>query len=356
MVKRRRDNALHSFRIDRDLTWNAVPARPFYRKLAQYGITPRGDCGWKAPPFLSPSRNAGSAHGKGRPEGFLMPELPEIANLARQMDQELRGRRVSSVEIRQPKCLNLPPEDFRRLLIGKTFAEAGFRGKWVLARLITDAPGVKPAAPQPGTEARFLLSLGMGGDAFFHHPGASLPDQYQIRMDFTDASSFTIRFWWFGYAHAATPETLGLHKMTADLGLNPLDDREFSFDAFAGALEGKRGGVKSFLMDQRNVAGIGNVYIQDILFLARLHPNRRVPTLTETEKKSLHGAIRQVLAESTGMGGLKYEKDLYAQNGRWDTTRVGYREGKPCPICGTTIEKIRTGGTSSFICPSCQEP
>ncbi len=286
-----------------------------------------------------------------------MPELPEIVNLARQMDRELKGRKIAALDIRQPKCLNMPPGHFQTLLLGKSFVQVGFKGKWVLAGLRAESPSPRqPSASQHGSEARFLLSLGMGGDALFHAPGAVLPDQYQVRMDFADGSSFTVRFWWFGYAHAATPETLGLHKMTAELGLNPLDEEEFSFDAFAGVLEGKRGGVKSFLMDQRNVAGIGNVYIQDILFLARLHPNRRLPSVTQDEKRRLYGAVREVLAESTGMGGLKYEKDLYGRNGRWDTTRVGYREGKPCPVCGTTIEKIKTGSTSSFICPSCQKP
>ena len=283
-----------------------------------------------------------------------MPELPEIANLARQMDQELWGRRISDLEVRQAKCLNMPPENFRHLLLGRTVRDVGFRGKWVVATLATEWPGNDLKTPPTEPEVRLLLSLGMGGDALFHHPNAALPDQYQIRMDFADGARLTVRFWLFGYAHATTPETASSHKMTAELGLNPLDEEEFTFRAFTGALDRKRGGVKSFLMDQKNVAGVGNVYIQDILFEARLHPNRKLPTLTEDEKERLYAAVGTVLSEATAMGGLKYEKDLYGRSGRWDTVRVGYREGQPCPSCGTTIQKIRAGGTSSFVCPSCQ--
>jgi len=115
--------------------------------------------------------------------------------------------------------------------------------------------------------------------------------------------------------------------------------------------------IKSFLLDQKNVAGIGNVYIQDILFKSKLHPNRLVSLLSEKEVSDLYRAIKEVLNYSIQLGGLVYEKDFYGQNGKLTVEKflVGYKTGKPCPTCKTPIEKIKTGSTSTYICPKCQK-
>jgi formamidopyrimidine-DNA glycosylase len=268
-----------------------------------------------------------------------MPELPEIWNLARQMDQELHGKTVALVETRQPKCLNCPPEEFQAKLKGKTLHGSKARGKWVLTSLLPD--GI------------FLLSLGMGGSVRFHPaPAVSLPDKYQVRLGFADGSALTVSFWWFGYAHTVCqPEE---HLMTSTLGLDPLDEREFTWEAFQSLLDTKKGSIKAMLMDQHAIAGIGNVYIQDILFRARLHPNRKIPQIGVAQRQWLFQAIRENLRQAADLGGFAYEEDLYGQHGRFQGFLVGYREGKLCPECGTTIQKIRTGSTATFICPSCQ--
>jgi formamidopyrimidine-DNA glycosylase len=142
--------------------------------------------------------------------------------------------------------------------------------------------------------------------------------------------------------------------MTSTLGLNPLDRAEFTSERFGALLAGRRGAIKALLMDQSKVAGIGNVYIQDILFQAGLHPNRPISEITERERAALHRAIVTNLGEATRRGGLAFEKDLYGRGGGIKRFLIGYREGKPCPRCRTPIRKIRTGSTSSFICPRCQ--
>jgi formamidopyrimidine-DNA glycosylase len=266
-----------------------------------------------------------------------MPELPEIRHLARQADRKLRGLVVRSVEVRQPKCLNMPVAAFRRLVTGKTLGGSSARGKWLFVRL------------EPG--AWLLISLGMGGDLLYHAPGAQRPDTYQVALEFADGSALTARFWWFGYFHAATDETRAEHGMTASLGLDPLSKREFTFERFDELLGRRKARVKSCLLDQKQIAGIGNVYVQDILFRAGLHPDRSLAHLTEDQRRALHGAIVDHLGEATALGGLKYEKDLF---GRFETFQAGYREGQPCPSCGTTIVKIKTGSTASYICPRCQ--
>ena len=270
-----------------------------------------------------------------------MPELPEIANLARQMDRELVGRRIAAVDIGQPKCLNMPAEDLRALTLGARVANVTARGKWLFARLDNDAV--------------FLLNLGMGGEALFHEAGATLPDHCQAAVFFEDGTAFSLHFWWFGYVHAVRAADSASHAMTATLGMDPLNDREFTRDAFERLLmHKKRSTVKSVLMDQKNIAGIGNVYIQDILFAARVHPLCKVVDLSPVERTALYDAIPSQLQHALDLGGLAYEKDLYGCSGGFKDFLVGYREGKPCPVCGTLVQKIRTGGTASFICPHCQ--
>ncbi len=269
-----------------------------------------------------------------------MPELPEIHHLARQMHRTLRGRRINEVEVKQPKCLNVPPSAFAELLCGKVVGRVTSRGKWIFAHL------------EPG--ATLLVSLGMGGDLLWHRPGAAVPDRHQLKVGFADGSHLTIRFWWFGYAHALRDADLSAHKMTRTLGLNPLDRTEFTIARFRALLERRRGSIKAFLMDQSHVAGIGNVYIQDILFKARLHPNRPIPAMGPRERDALYRAIAGNLADAAKRGGLAFEKDLFGRGGGVRSFLVGYREGKACPRCGAKVRKIRAGATASFICPRCQ--
>jgi formamidopyrimidine-DNA glycosylase len=270
-----------------------------------------------------------------------MPELPEIYILAGQMSKELKGKRIADVEIRQEKCLNMQAKEFAGMLKGKAINSITPRGKWVITKL------------EP--EAYFLLSLGMGGDVRYHKPGEAAQEKYQLKLDFSDKSSLSIAFWWFGYAHAAMAEGLEAHTMTASLGPSPLDDKAFTYEYFYDLFKGSRKTIKSILMDQKLIAGIGNVYVQDTLFRARLRPDRKASELSEADIKALYKAIHDNLKEAIALGGTP-ERDLYGNPGRLgqDKFLVGYREGLPCPECGSVIEKIKTGSTSSYVCPRCQ--
>lgn len=271
-----------------------------------------------------------------------MPELPEIVNLSRQMTKELQGKRIARVELPQPKCLNVTAKRFRRI-VGKTVKETRPRGKWLFTRL--------------DPSDNFLLNLGMGGDLRYHKKPDTMPEKYQLRLSFRGGTELTATFAWFGYIHLASDKELPRHKMTCKLGISPVDE-DFSAEKLSSMLAGRRGAIKSFLLNQKNVAGIGNVYIQDILFRAKLHPLHRIETLTKAEIDTLHGAILNVLNESIRLGGLTYERDLHGRRGRYGPEHfmVAYKTGKPCPKCGTIVAKIRTGSTASYICPKCQPP
>lgn len=270
-----------------------------------------------------------------------MPELPEITVIARQMNREMAGNRIAEVEVKQPKILNVPPRRFVEAVKGRTIDSVSSKGKWIFVKL-------KP-------DGFILTNLGMGAELVRFAPRQDLPKGYHFRIAFTNGTGFTARFWWFGYVHLVEEGDLEKHKMTSHLGISPLDGR-FTESRLKDMLAGRKVGIKSFLIDQKNIAGIGNVYIQDILFRARLHPNRRTSVLSEDEIHALYKAILKTLSRSIKLGGLAYERDFYGHASRFASKDflVGYKEGKPCPTCGTTIEKIKTGSTATYVCPECQ--
>jgi formamidopyrimidine-DNA glycosylase len=270
-----------------------------------------------------------------------MPELPEIVVHAKQMNKEITGRQIESVEIRQPRNLNMPVSEFMKLIKRKVVENVSSRGKWIFVKLRPDC--------------FLLISLGMNGDLLFFSQEQKLPPKYHFKLRFSDGTGFTIGFQWFGYIHLVKRKDLSKHKFTGRLGVSPLE-KEFTLSFFKKLLDAKKTGVKSFLLDQKNIAGIGNVYVQDTLYEARLHPNRKICSLSQEEKEHLYYAIKKVLNHGIKLGGLVYEKDFYGKHGKLTVGKflVGYRTGKSCPNCGTAIEKIKTGSTSSYICPKCQ--
>jgi len=268
-------------------------------------------------------------------------EFPELTLLSRQMTKEILGKRISKVEVANPKCLNIPLKKFQKTVVGKTIKSVEGRGKWLFIKLDSDHV--------------LLFNPGMGADVIYFKPRDKLPEKYQIKFILDDKTGFTVRVWWFCYLHLMHANKLDEHKLTAKLGITPLD-KKFTLNYFKQLLDKKGGNIKTFLLDQKNIAGIGNVYIQDILFNAKLHPKRLISSLTNIEIEALYKSIKSVLKESIELGGLAYEKDFYGKKGKYGSEqfKIAYKPGKPCPICQTTIQKIKTGSTSSFICPNCQ--
>lgn len=264
-----------------------------------------------------------------------MPELPEMYIFARDMQKELAGKKIADIEIVQPKCLNVPPDVFRSKLVGATIRGASYHGKWVQIET---------------SNGWLMMNLGMGGDMLLVTDD-TMPEKYRLRFFFADGSVLAVNFWWFGYAHWAAE--LADHPMTAKLGPNALD---LTLEEFHELLRARRGAIKPFLLNQARIAGIGNVTVQDPLFRARIHPMRSIADLSDEDIEALYGAIQHTLREAIEHGGSSWERNLYGQKGNWgmEFFKVAYRADKACPECGTTIEKIKTGSTSGYICPNCQ--
>jgi formamidopyrimidine-DNA glycosylase len=266
-----------------------------------------------------------------------MPEYPEIAARAAEMNELLTGKTISAIEVLQPKCLNAPEERFKEALQGAMLGATAQRGKWLANET---------------TQGWLLLNMGMGGEILLVDR-EHLPEKRRLIFDFVDGTCLAVNFWWFGYAHYLPPGPLEAHEMIGKLGPNVLD---VSPEQWRAMLRGQKGGVKAFLLDQSRLAGIGNAYVHDILWHARVHPLRKLNSLSDGEVDALWQGIQDALRPSLAKGGAFYELSLRGEKGGFlmEDVIVGYREGEACPRCGTAIAKIKTGGTSSFICPSCQ--
>jgi formamidopyrimidine-DNA glycosylase len=266
-----------------------------------------------------------------------MPEYPEIAARTVEMNVLLTGKAISAIEVLQPKCLNVPEDRFVEALTGATLCATVQRGKW----LVTDT-----------SRGWLLVNMGMGGELLLVDR-EHLPEKRRLIFDFTDGTCLAVNFWWFGSVHYLPPGPLEAHEQLAKLGPNVLD---VGRDELARMIRGQKVGVKTFLLDQSRLAGIGNAYVHDILWHARIHPWRKLNTLSDEEIDRLWHGIQDGLLPAVTKGGAFYELSLRGEKGGFmvEDIRIGYREGQPCPRCGTTIVKIKTGSTSSFICPSCQ--
>lgn len=269
-----------------------------------------------------------------------MPEYPEIVNRAAEMQQVLQGLTIQSVSILQEKCLNLPEDEFIRQICGKTIQESTSHGKWIITRL---------------SEGNLLLNLGMGGEILFVEQEESLPEKKRVIFQFTNGTWLAINFWWFGYLHFMPEGKLGDHNMLSSLGP---DVMQISQDDFLKLVSSSKQRIKALLLDQKKMAGIGNFYIHDILFKAKIHPMKPANLLDESQIKTLYACMREDLEHSAKNGGAFYEQNIWGGKGNFqmEELQVAYKEGTPCPVCKNEIKKLATGSNTSYLCEVCQPP
>ena len=196
----------------------------------------------------------------------------------------------------------------------------------------------------------------LGGRILYHQQGEAPPAKYHLRWDFTDASNLTFNLQMWGFVGLLERSELAAHPY-AEVGIPPLSVR-FNMECFDRLLEEypekDKKGVKGFLVTSKHINGIGNGYLQDILFRAKILPSRKIPTLTADERLHLHAAIQDTMAEAIRLGGREDEHDLFDHTGGYKRLMSKETVGQPCPKCGTKIEKISYLGGACYLCPTCQ--
>ena len=281
-------------------------------------------------------------HGTRVYNASAMPELPEVETVARGLRASLVGRSIVGVDVRWARSVVPPdPPAFARRLTGQEISDVGRRGKWLVIAL--------------GEEDTLLVHLRMSGRLVLESE-ACLDDRHLRVLLFLDDDS-RLRFFdqrKFGrMVLTAEPE-----DMLGDLGPEPLAD-DFTPQRFSEMLTRRRGRIKPLLLNQRFLAGLGNIYTDEALWRAGVHPLRTADTLTPAEVRRLHQAIRSVLRAAIANGGTTLPDRTYLQaDGQMGefAGRLGVygREGQLCPRCGASIERIRVGQRGTHFCPCCQ--
>jgi formamidopyrimidine-DNA glycosylase len=294
-----------------------------------------------------------------------MPELPEVETLRRGLAPVLRGVRIERVEQRRPDLRFPLPQDFAQRLAGRTVRRVGRRAKYLLVYL-------------DGQEV-LVVHLGMTGRVLVARPGEGAgvaPDNafYRLGRDarhdhlvFTLAGGTTLTYndaRRFGYMALIAEAGLGAHPYFADLGVEPLG-HALSADYLAAHARGRRTSLKSLLMDQRVIAGLGNIYACEALYRARLRPFSPAARLADRHGRATpHGvrlvrAIKAVLADALRSGGSTlrdYQKADGSQGSFQHRFAVYARAGEACRRrgCRGIVKRTARGGRSTFYCPACQ--
>ncbi|HEU5328192.1 MAG TPA: bifunctional DNA-formamidopyrimidine glycosylase/DNA-(apurinic or apyrimidinic site) lyase [Thermomicrobiales bacterium] len=272
-----------------------------------------------------------------------MPELPEVETVRRGLAAQITGRTFTGVSFLEwPRTLAAPaPDAFAARLAGRQVLAVRRRAKFIVLDLT-------------GGE-HLIIHLRMTGQVRVL-PAAAPRDRFE-RVAFAFADGDELRFSDIRrFGRIALHDDQELVERFHDLGPEPLDPSWQTADFFA-ALITRRTRLKPLLLDQTFLAGLGNIYADEALFRAHLHPLTLASAITPEQAAALHGAIRAVLTEAIASGGTTFSnyRDAFGQAGDYyERRRVYGRAGEPCPACGAQITRIVVGGRSTHFCPVCQ--
>ncbi len=272
-----------------------------------------------------------------------MPELPEVETVRRTLEPKLVGRQILAVEPITPRQIYHPdPDTFKAELEGATFTAIDRRGKYLLLRL------------GPLT---LVCHLRMSGHLYACDPARPRDKHLHLLFQLDDGSELRYEDQRkFGGFHLLGPNGEGMPPGLAALGPEPLSD-EFTSAVLAAGLAGRRTPIKAALLNQAMVAGLGNIYVDEALFCARIHPERQAESISPAETERLHQCIRSVLERAVEKRGTTFS--LYfdgegAEGDMYDELNVFDRTGEPCPVCGTPILKLAVAQRGTHVCPTCQ--
>jgi len=288
-----------------------------------------------------------------------MPELPEVETVRRGLAPVMEGKRFAKVEVRRGDLRWPLPKGFAQKLNGKTVQGLGRRAKYLLA----DLSSGDVLLMHLGMSGSFRVGKDSAPGIYYHERSKSTAHDHVV---FHMSNGATVTFndpRRFGSMKLVSRARLEDEPLLRSLGPEPLGN-EFDAAMLAKACAGKKTSLKAALSDQRVVAGLGNIYVCEALFRARLSPKRIASTLADRNGKpneraeKLVDAIKAVLKDAIEAGGSSLRDHRRADGSLGDfqhNFRVYDREGEPCPSCRGKIKRIVQGGRSTFYCPSCQK-
>jgi formamidopyrimidine-DNA glycosylase len=269
-----------------------------------------------------------------------MPELPEMENYKRLLNQKITEQVITDVQVNREKSINVIPELFIKSVLHQKVIEVNRRGKHLLIQL--------------QNRQVLLLHLMLGGWMYFGTEEDKPKRTIQVRLSFGQHHLYFIGLR-LGYLHLYSEKDV--QKPIEHLGPEPLE-ADFTLEKFIKMLADKRGRIKTKLLDQEFIAGIGNCYSDEICYHARILPKRNIDEIGDPERSQLYQSVKHILLDALKNGG--YMDNPFYQG---DTLTGGYknlclvydREGQSCKRCGSTITKEMISSRKTFFCPNCQK-
>jgi formamidopyrimidine-DNA glycosylase len=275
-----------------------------------------------------------------------MFEISEYTILARQIKTTLAGKTIRAGELGNSPhkfvWYNRSHEEFALLTVGKVIGAPRVQGRWMSIPL---SPGYT------------LLFGECGGKILFHPAGDPLPGKYHLLLHFDDGSALSATTQMWGAMELYESGQEQQREYIRGMRPTPLDP-EFTFEYFDSLvdklLEGQKRSAKSLLTQEQTIPGLGNAIAQDILFRAKIGPRRALNEFTSGQRRDLYAAIIDTAHEVIDGGGRNDETDLFGQPGRYARIMDSAAAGKPCPDCGTSVQKMQYLGGACYFCPKCQ--
>jgi formamidopyrimidine-DNA glycosylase len=275
-----------------------------------------------------------------------MPELPEVETIRRQLAPFLEGRRLERMEILDPRwCEPAEPVALEDAVRGRLIEAVRRRGKYLVLALEDDV--------------YVVMHLRMTGNLLIAGPEEDVEGMAHLRVLFELDSGDRLLFKdvrRFGTGVVLLGPDALQEYFDARLGVEPLSP-DFTADALRQAAKGRKAPVKAFLLSQERIAGVGNIYADEALFRAKIHPLRPVGTLKRPQISALRDAVVQTLEAGIDAKGATIDDFRHADGAEGsfqDRFLVHTREGEPCPRCGNTIKKMRAAGRGTYVCEKCQ--
>ncbi|KKS65892.1 MAG: Formamidopyrimidine-DNA glycosylase [Parcubacteria group bacterium GW2011_GWA1_42_7] len=271
-----------------------------------------------------------------------MPELPEVETITKQLDKSVSGKKINEAEIFVPKIVKNSKKEFEKIIFDAKIKKIGRRAKLAIFEL--------------NNGWSLLIHLKLTGQLIFNgeknkHTAVIFNFSDGTRLIFNDLRKF-------GYIKPIKTEDLNDFFEKEKIGPEPLSEK-FALADFKNILQKRpKAKIKQFLMDPKSIAGIGNIYADEILFASKIHPLRRNQDLSTEEIKNIFKNIKKILAKAIELRGTSVENyvDAKGQKGEFEKKLKVYgREGEKCVKCGGEVKRIKIGGRSAHFCPSCQK-
>ena len=271
-----------------------------------------------------------------------MPELPEVETVRRGLEKLILGKKISNINIRYPKMIKTDLPEFQKEMPGQVIQSMGRRGKYLLFYL---------------SDKVLISHLRMEGKYFYYPDQVPERKHAHVLIHFEDGGILVyedVRK--FGTMELLAHELLEAYFVSKKLGPEPTE-QDFDLGRFKLALKKSKKPIKSHLLDQTLVAGLGNIYVDEVLWRAKVHPARISQSLSSQEARKVHDETIKVLGQAVEKGGstIRTYTNAFGEDGTMQEFHQVYdKTGQACSRCGAIIEKIQLGGRGTHFCPKCQ--